>query len=685
MPEYFCNVYSFVFLHPMNFLYPQFLLGFIALSIPIIVHLFNFRRTKKIQFSSNQFLKNIKEASTAKRKIKHYLILASRLLFICFLVLAFAQPFIPGINESEKNDLVYIYLDNSYSMSNEMTTDLSSFDQGIKFIDDLLEVYPQNARFKLLTNEFLPGSDILKTKEEIKEQIAEVTYSPISRTISEINTRLLKAPYSSEVSTKDIYWLTDFQRSTAGDLPSISFDSTGSYFLVPLEYQTPGNLYIDTVYLTNPFLLENEKNSLVISFKNTANESIQDVPVKLFLNNSQVANTAISVDGNSSIDESFELNQSLQRINTGRISFEEFPVTFDNDFYFTLNVDDRVDILEIRSPEASQVISQVYANDKLFNFSTYPVDNLNYNVIGNTDLIVLNELDNLSPSLADALVGFINDGGTISIVPAIEMDLDSFSSLLSLSRKAAVNASDKIDFRNPDLSNPFFSSMFVESDEVFEMPSGINRINSLNPGKEVLSLRNRENFLTEIVGQKKIFLFTVPFKDSYTNFHQHAIFVPVMYRIASLSNVLSDALYYTLNESLISMRVDSVAKNVIFKLEGQQHELIPAQRVLGRDVLLELPKNVMTTGYYNVMNEDEIMKIFSFNYDPDESIMSQYRLSELNDLFQNKGNVDVYEGDVNNDFTNSLKELHGGIPLWKYMLIIALVALLAEILIIRYL
>ena len=130
----------------MNFLYPQFLYGLLALSIPVIVHLFNFRRTKRIQFSNNLFLKNIKEVSTAKRKLKHYLTLAARLLLVLFLVLAFAQPFIPGIKESLKNDLVYIYLDNSYSMSNEVAPDLTSLDQGIGFIEELIEIYPQNTR-----------------------------------------------------------------------------------------------------------------------------------------------------------------------------------------------------------------------------------------------------------------------------------------------------------------------------------------------------------------------------------------------------------------------------------------------------------------------------------------------------------------------------------------------------------
>ena len=76
----------------MTFLYPSFLWALTALSIPIIIHLFNFRRTTKVFFSNTRFLRQIKEVTTAKRKLKHYLILASRLLFLLFLVLAFAQP-----------------------------------------------------------------------------------------------------------------------------------------------------------------------------------------------------------------------------------------------------------------------------------------------------------------------------------------------------------------------------------------------------------------------------------------------------------------------------------------------------------------------------------------------------------------------------------------------------------------
>jgi hypothetical protein len=80
----------------MNFVYPSFLWALTALSIPIIIHLFNFRKTTRIYFSSNRFLRQVQEATTAKRRLKHYLILFSRLLFLLFLVLAFAQPIIPA-------------------------------------------------------------------------------------------------------------------------------------------------------------------------------------------------------------------------------------------------------------------------------------------------------------------------------------------------------------------------------------------------------------------------------------------------------------------------------------------------------------------------------------------------------------------------------------------------------------
>ena len=104
----------------MSFLYPTFLWALAALSIPIIIHLFNFRRTTRVYFSTTRFLKQVKEVTTAKRRLKHLLVLASRLLFLFFLVIVFAQPIIPAREQLSGQRNIVLYLDNSLSMSAQL-------------------------------------------------------------------------------------------------------------------------------------------------------------------------------------------------------------------------------------------------------------------------------------------------------------------------------------------------------------------------------------------------------------------------------------------------------------------------------------------------------------------------------------------------------------------------------------
>ena len=79
----------------MKFLYPQFLYALAVVAIPIILHLFNFKKFKTVYFSNVRFLKEVKQQTKAKSELKHILILLSRILALSSLVLAFAQPYVP--------------------------------------------------------------------------------------------------------------------------------------------------------------------------------------------------------------------------------------------------------------------------------------------------------------------------------------------------------------------------------------------------------------------------------------------------------------------------------------------------------------------------------------------------------------------------------------------------------------
>src|ERR1700748_2465958 len=102
----------------MHFLYPAFLFALVSLAIPVLIHLFNFRRYQKVYFSNVQFLKEIQEQQSSRKNLKERLILAARLLALTFLVLAFTKPYIPGQNSisAGKQQAISIFVDNSYSM-----------------------------------------------------------------------------------------------------------------------------------------------------------------------------------------------------------------------------------------------------------------------------------------------------------------------------------------------------------------------------------------------------------------------------------------------------------------------------------------------------------------------------------------------------------------------------------------
>ena len=101
----------------MRFLFPGFLFALLAIAIPIIIHLFNFRKFKKVYFSNVRFLKSIEQQTASRQNLKNLLVLAARILAITFLVFAFARPYIARDDAKvSARQVASIYIDNSYSM-----------------------------------------------------------------------------------------------------------------------------------------------------------------------------------------------------------------------------------------------------------------------------------------------------------------------------------------------------------------------------------------------------------------------------------------------------------------------------------------------------------------------------------------------------------------------------------------
>jgi hypothetical protein len=670
----------------MSFLYPQFLYGLFALAIPIIIHLFNFRKAKRVYFSSNRFLKNIKKQSSSKLRLKHLLILTARLLFIFFLVMAFAQPYFPSEDTTAENVDVYIYLDNSMSMTNMTGDNQNALETGISFIDKITDLYPSSVRYKLLTNDFAPFSNNKKSRDEIKDLLTEISISGVSRELAEAYNRL-HVNEEAHGRPRDIYLISDFQKSTLGELPEFEEDTLATINLIPVKFESHSNVFVDSIYLANPFVLANEQNELHVVLRNSGRENVDDLITKLFINGAQSANTSVDIPRNGSALVTFPLSFGLENINECRISFEDFPVTFDNDFYFSINLIDKIRILEIKGSNQVTPVGRVFGNERLFNLMSYNANNLDYNLIENSDLVVLNEMSSINASIADALSEFLNAGGNILIVPARNPDIDSYR---QLSPMLALNEAPELQKQTlvaPDFNNPFYQNIFEETSDRFDMPQATNTVSWRSQSGNLLHFANGSPYLSVFSGTGDIYLLGSPLNDEFTNLHRHAIFVPLMYRISALSKEINENLYYSLNEPTLAINVDSVSRNMIYRLRESNgdNEIIPAQMVSGKKLILEMPNYILNSGFYSLTLDAETKKALAFNHDKRESLLEQFNIDELKNAFSNNRNIKIFEISGLNDFGKQLDASFQGIPLWRILLLLALLFLLAEVLLIRFL
>ena len=76
----------------MSFLNPALLMGAFALAIPIIVHLLNRRRFKRIKWAAMRFLEVSLERNQRRMKVEDWILLLLRLAIVALIVLALSRP-----------------------------------------------------------------------------------------------------------------------------------------------------------------------------------------------------------------------------------------------------------------------------------------------------------------------------------------------------------------------------------------------------------------------------------------------------------------------------------------------------------------------------------------------------------------------------------------------------------------
>ncbi|MBV6642052.1 MAG: BatA domain-containing protein, partial [Cyclobacteriaceae bacterium] len=307
----------------MQFLYPGVLWALGLISVPIIIHLFNFRRVKKVYFSNTSFLHQVKRETKKRSQLKKLLVLASRMLFIIFLVLAFAQPITVAPDDTLKS-LRKIYLDNSLSMSRQGLGGLSLLDEGVQIVEDLIASGESGLSYSLTTNDFRTDPARLLVGKELVERLTEVEYSRRFRTLEDVMNR-----WGSDKSSSlaEYFIISDFQESIAGDFSALGKDSLSSIYLIKLSNELDGNIFVDSVYLDAILGLSND-NKLNVSIRNIGSENRNDVLVKVFTDSIQFSTFTLDLPAQSVKNTSVNIGAFDQISGNYYIEIEDFAQSF---------------------------------------------------------------------------------------------------------------------------------------------------------------------------------------------------------------------------------------------------------------------------------------------------------------------------------------------------------------------
>ena len=312
----------------MRFLYPNMLWGLFALLIPILIHLFNFRRHKLVYFSNTAVLRSIQQENAKMRKLKYLVTLLLRCLFIAALALAFAFPYKPEkqLNVEAENNLIGIYIDNSMSMKgqSQRTTLIEDARQSAR---DLVHKLKPSSRYLLMTNSFEVQNEYPMNQEEMLDQLDRMNPDGAPVEMGEVIDRfeMLRKQYGYASSTLFVY--SDFQEN-AFDLSAAKADTTMQVVVVPMLPEFKSNLYIDSVWLASPIVQAGLTNDLMVRVVNQGDKEVKGLPVNFTMNGTMAASTTVDLEKNGTAELTMQFVVERNGEQRCSVSLMDHPITF---------------------------------------------------------------------------------------------------------------------------------------------------------------------------------------------------------------------------------------------------------------------------------------------------------------------------------------------------------------------
>lgn len=643
----------------MQFKNPEILYFLALLIIPVLIHLFQLQKFVKIAFTNVAFLQKLQQQTRKSSRIKKWLILATRLLLFSAIVFAFSQPYFSNKNINKKQH-TFIYLDNSLSLNTKGEKGNLLKIAAQEIIENTLD---KNS-YSLLTN-----TDFYKeiNSTELKEILLKT-----ENTAKKLDfpTVLLKISQENKLEINTLYkniLISDFQNTYKKKFTNV----TPVFSAIKLEASQKNNLSIDSVFINN----KNTNNFRVNVVVKNQGAQKNNVPIAIFNANKLISKQSFSIEKDTEKTIQFTVQNSNEFLGKIAITYSD-TFSFDNDYFFALNNTKKTRVLAIGND--AKFLSKIYSKNE-FIFTNSSIQNINYNIILEQQLIVLNELENIPEILLNSIITFSKNGGSLVIIPNKNIDLSNYNLLfknLSIG-KIGSKITNSLKITNINYNHPLFANVFSKKVNNFQYPTVQTYYPISNNNSNIVSFENNVPFISQL-NNKNIYFISSALNKENSNFLNSPLIVPVFYNFGKMSFQYPQLSYRIDKENTIEIETQ-LGKDAILSINNDKESFIPLQQTFQNKVILTTKDQPLNAGFYTISKENSVLKNIAFNYPKEESNLQFLDVSELEQLNKNSTVSSSIE-DVFKEI-NKNNEVHW---LWKWFLALAIVSLFLEILILKF-
>ena len=649
------------------------------MAIPVLIHLFNLRKYKTVFFPHTRFLKDIQLNSRKQSQVRYKALLAMRLLFLAFLIFAFAQPFFKNKDQAgTASRLQVIYIDNSYSMSVKKGA-RTMLDLAKESAARQVNRAAPGTRFLLLTND-KPATYHAEPAAKVLAAIGALDLSPAVKTATQVVAATQGMMQNDGQTAADLYYYSDFQTGAFPQAPDNSLMKGITFYGLPVQTAEAQDLAIDTAYFTIPILQAGKTNSLVVRTKLTGKAPAEPAVLQLTINGQVKSAATLNFAGKEESTDTlnFQVNDaSWQQL---QLTLNDAAVKFDDTFRITARSATNLSVLVLNEGQPNPYIQAAFRAYNGFRMNQMdvaaaPKDWNNYN------LVILNGITRIDEALGKTMAEALQQGQTICVFPGRTDNTDALNNGLKLVGDIRIGKPDTAAQAASSLQqgSALVKDLFEKIPDNVQLPVAswhYSIVAGLSANQQsVLSFRNGDPMLARYTPSKgKLYLSAMSADLQSGNFPGSYFFTPFLYEMAMQSASSNIYAVSAGTQEAIFLPLATASERNTVHIFGSGLDVIPPQRPNGAGLDVFINQAVQQPGFYSLAAPAGDTTRVALNQDKSESVLEYRDISNLKKDWKGD-NIKWPDMTAGGSFKD---QSSASFPLWKVCVILALIMLSVE-------